>query len=94
MYPGYNPRLSSVDGLAGYWVVVLPEEPRIGRLVFEDGQWFLVLGSGERVPVRLEAPPRAETHRGLGMGLRIGSGSRRSRSRRRVRTGMCLPSRR
>ena len=39
-----------------YWVVLLPEEPRVARLVFENGHWYLVLGS-ERVPVSLEAKP-------------------------------------
>ncbi len=56
MYPGYNPRLSSVNGLAGYWVVVLPDEPLIGKLVKgSDGRLYLVLGD-KAVPV--EAEPR------------------------------------
>ena len=61
MYPGYNPRLSSVDGLAGYWVVVLPDEPLIGKLVKgSDGRLYLVLGD-KAVPVEAEERDRASS---------------------------------
>jgi len=40
----------------GYWVILSPEEPVIGRLVERDGMFYLVLGD-KVVPVSLEALP-------------------------------------
>ena len=53
MQPGCNPRLNGLDVARSYWVLMLPEKPKVARLVFENGQWFLVV-DGSRVPVSLE----------------------------------------
>ncbi len=58
MYPGYNRSNSSrkpVDMARYGWVVLLPEEPRLARLVYVNGRWMLVFDDGSMVPVVVES---------------------------------------
>ena len=59
--PGFNPRLSSLDNTRVLWVILLPEAPRVARLVLDGGRWYIVLEDGSRLPVSFE-----------GQGLKLG----------------------
>ncbi len=53
MQTSRNPSINPGKALGKWWVVVLPEKPRLGLLVEKDGRFVLVLEDGAEVPLEL-----------------------------------------